>query len=86
MELHSAENAWKPRPIKDKIVTENGDADANEDLARKARSILNKLTPQKFDTLVQKFQELTIDNEEKLRLCMELIFEKVGYEVFNPLF
>lgn len=77
VELHSAENAWKPRPIKDKRVTENGEADDNEELARKARSILNKLTPQKFDTLVQKFQELMIDNEEKLRLCMELIFEKV---------
>ena len=46
-------------------------------LSRKARGILNKLCPQKFDILVEKFKELQIDTEEKLRLCMELVFEKV---------
>jgi len=47
-----------------------------QELARKARAILNKLTPQKFDRLVDAFNALVIDNEEKLRLCMELVFEK----------
>ena len=46
-------------------------------LERKARSILNKLTPQKFDKLVSQFKELDIDSEEKLAMCMELVFEKV---------
>ena len=36
-------------------------------LERKARSILNKLTPQKFDTLIGKFQELGVNTEEKLQ-------------------
>lgn len=49
----------------------------NDVLMRKARGILNKLCPQKFDRLVEKFNELQIDTEEKLRLCMELVFEKV---------
>ena len=50
----------------------------NDVLLRKARGILNKLCPQKFDILVEKFNtELQIDSEEKLRLCMELVFEKV---------
>ena len=52
--------------------------DTIEVLARKARGILNKLCPQKFDILVDKFNDLEIDTEEKLRLCMELVFEKVG--------
>ena len=50
----------------------------NDVLLRKARGILNKLCPQKFDVLVEKFKELEIDSEEKLRLCMELVFEKVS--------
>ncbi len=45
-------------------------------LERKARSILNKLTPQKFETLKEQFNGLTIDTEEKLTACMNLIFEK----------
>ena len=39
-------------------------------LERKARAILNKLTPQKFDTLVGKFQELGINTEDKLQRCV----------------
>jgi translation initiation factor 4G len=52
-------------------------------LLRKARGILNKLCPQKFDILVEKFNELQIDTEEKLRVCMELVFEKVNILGFD---
>ncbi len=48
---------------------------------RKARGILNKLCPQKFDILVEKFNDLQIDTEEKLRLCIELVFEKVCSDI-----
>ena len=51
-----------------------------EDLRRKALAILNKLTRQKFETLVQKFQELPIDSHQKLSVCMELVFEKAFNE------
>jgi len=46
-------------------------------LLRRARGILNKLCPQKFDDLVGQFKELNIDTGEKLEACIELIFEKV---------
>ena len=71
VKLNKAENAWMPK-VKDKTK----DQDDNEDLRRKAMAILNKLTPQKFETLVLKFQELKIDTQDKLALCMELVFEK----------
>jgi len=44
---------------------------------RKARGILNKLCPQRFEKLVEQFAQLKIDSEQKTRACMELIFEKV---------
>ena len=80
--LHQAEHAWKPG----KILQENGESaaaaaaeqaqDPYEDLVRKARAILNKLTPQKFDTLVQQFDALEILDRTALAKCMELVFEK----------
>ena len=39
-------------------------------------SILNKLTPQKFQTLVPKMIELKIDTQSKLECVVDLIFEK----------
>ena len=75
VELHSAENAWKPSVKGAKA--ENG-GDARDDLAKKARAILNKLTPQKFDTLVGKFDELKIENEDDLGMIIGLVFEKVS--------
>ena len=50
--------------------------DEVEALTKQVRSILNKLCPQKFDTLVAKFNDLPIDSEEKLTKAMELVFEK----------
>lgn len=42
------------------------------------RSILNKLTPQKFQTLVKQVSEMEINTEERLKGVTDLIFEKVG--------
>merc|ERR1719188_2697281 len=50
------------------------------ELRRNSLAILNKLTPQKLDTVVEKFEGLLIDSYEKLSLCMELVFEKAVYE------
>jgi len=73
--LHQAENAWKPRKLADERENED-EEDEMAVLERKVRAILNKLTPQKFDKLVQQFKELEIDTAEKLTMCMELVFEK----------
>ena len=70
VKLNEAENAWKPS--KRDATT----LDDVESLTKKIRAILNKLCPQKFDTLVARFNELVIDTEEKLAKAMELVFEK----------
>ena len=70
VKLNEAENAWKPS------IKEASPVDDVESLTKKIRSILNKLCPQKFDTLVSRFNELVIDTEEKLNKAMELVFEK----------
>ena len=48
-----------------------------QELFRKVRSILNKLTPQKFQTLTQQIIDLDIDTAERLEGAIDLIFEKV---------
>lgn len=42
------------------------------------RSILNKLTPQKFQTLVKQVSEMEINTEDRLKGVTDLIFEKVS--------
>lgn len=51
---------------------------AFQELYRKVRSILNKLTPQKFQTLTQQIIDLDIDTADRLEGAIDLIFEKVG--------
>lgn len=76
VELNKAENAWKPQNKKGGSVDPDGEEDPCAELERNVRSILNKLTPQKFDKLVKQFNELKIDSEKKLANSIELIFEK----------
>lgn len=47
-----------------------------QELFRKVRSILNKLTPQKFSQLMKQVTDLTIDTEERLKGVIDLVFEK----------
>lgn len=49
-----------------------------QELFRKVRGILNKLTPQKFQTLTQQITDLDIDTQERLEGAIDLIFAKVG--------
>lgn len=71
VKLHKADNAWTPGSK----APDDKESELNV-LLKKVRAILNKLTPQKFSTLVVQFKELDIDSEEKLVSCMELVFEK----------
>ena len=50
-----------------------------QEVLKKVRSILNKLTPQKFQTLMQQILELEINTEERLKGTIDLIFEKVRH-------
>ncbi len=47
-----------------------------QEILRNVRSILNKLTPQKFQTLMQEMLDLEINTEERLKGTIDLIFEK----------
>ena len=80
VQLHKADHAWTPVALAKK----KGAEVKTDDLPKKVRAILNKLTPQKFTTLVEQFQELPIDSQSKLNACMKLIFKKVG--IFTVLF
>lgn len=67
--LNKCENAWKPSY---KITKETED----EELNRRVRSILNKLTPQKFHILLTQMRSIQIDTENKLKVVIDLLFEK----------
>lgn len=69
-ELHKSENAWNPKQKKEGV-----DEDA-EGVYKAVKAILNKLTPQKFDKLTKQVLTLKIDNEEKLKGCIDILFEK----------
>lgn len=56
-----------------------------QDLNKTVRGILNKLTPSKFDKLLQRIQSLDISTEERLASVIKLFFEKaVDEPIFSP--
>ncbi|CAB4042339.1 eukaryotic translation initiation factor 4 gamma 1 isoform X1, partial [Paramuricea clavata] len=50
------------------------------ELYRNVMAILNKLTPQKFKTLMEQFLALNIDTPERLEGVIDRIFEKAVAE------
>ncbi|XP_041063417.1 eukaryotic translation initiation factor 4 gamma 3-like isoform X7 [Carcharodon carcharias] len=75
IQLKKSENAWKPILKRDDI-SDDSDVQKTQELFRRVRSILNKLTPQMFQQLMKQVQELTIDTEERLKGVIDLVFEK----------
>uniref|UniRef100_A0A3P9DIL5 Eukaryotic translation initiation factor 4 gamma, 1a n=1 Tax=Maylandia zebra TaxID=106582 RepID=A0A3P9DIL5_9CICH len=82
VQLSKAEKAWKPSVKKvtrgrvDEPEEEDPEQAKTRELFKRLRSILNKLTPQKFQELMKQVTELTIDTEERLKGAIDLIFEK----------
>ncbi|XP_046742557.1 eukaryotic translation initiation factor 4 gamma 3-like isoform X2 [Diprion similis] len=77
VKLRETENAWKPGRMKGSGATDNVEEDAKtEALYKRVRGVLNKLTPQKFNTLVNQVRALQIDSQEKLQGVIDLVFEK----------
>uniref|UniRef100_A0A3P8XJF7 Eukaryotic translation initiation factor 4 gamma, 1a n=1 Tax=Esox lucius TaxID=8010 RepID=A0A3P8XJF7_ESOLU len=83
VQLNKAEKAWKPGVKKAVARGREGDDESDDpeivktqELFRRVRSILNKLTPQMFQQLMKQVTELTIDTEERLKGVIDLIFEK----------
>ncbi|XP_067141200.1 eukaryotic translation initiation factor 4 gamma 3-like isoform X2 [Centruroides vittatus] len=73
VKLHECEKAWKPSHKK---VLSEGEDYKTQELLKKIRGILNKLTPQKFHSLIEQVKSLSINTEEKLKGVIDLIFEK----------
>ncbi|KAL3861767.1 hypothetical protein ACJMK2_007788 [Sinanodonta woodiana] len=74
IELHHAKDPWKPKCLAARI--DHGEVDIKSDeLCKKVRGILNKLTPQTFQKLVAKMQALKIDTETCLRNVIDTVFE-----------
>ncbi|OCT78445.1 eukaryotic translation initiation factor 4 gamma, 1 S homeolog isoform X2 [Xenopus laevis] len=75
VQLNKAEKAWKPL---NKRSGEEEDPEniKTQELFRRVRSILNKLTPQMFQQLMKQVTDLAIDTEDRLKGVIDLIFEK----------
>jgi len=54
-----------------------------QELYRKFQGILNKLTPQKFQSLAEQALKLEINSEERLSGCIDKIFTKVSFDKFS---
>lgn len=74
VKLRETENAWKPTRLKATNTTEEDEKTMA--LYKRVRSVLNKLTPQKFNTLVEQVRHLPIDTQERLQGVIDLVFEK----------
>ncbi|XP_019959157.2 eukaryotic translation initiation factor 4 gamma 1a isoform X2 [Paralichthys olivaceus] len=83
VQLNKAEKAWKPSVKKstrsrcaEETDTDDSEQGKTKELFKRLRSILNKLTPQKFQELMKQVTDLAIDTEERLKGAIDLIFEK----------
>lgn len=75
VELKTVSNPWRPgNKVKEEEIPE--DVAEVELLKKKFRSILNKLTPQNFDSLASAVTELHIDTEAKLGEVIDIVFAK----------
>nr|XP_040060754.1 eukaryotic translation initiation factor 4 gamma 3 isoform X11 [Gasterosteus aculeatus aculeatus] len=76
IQLKKSENAWKPGMKRPEVQADDPEVQNTQELFKKVRSILNKLTPQKFNQLMKQVTDLTIDTEERLKGVIDLVFEK----------
>ncbi|XP_068244689.1 eukaryotic translation initiation factor 4 gamma 1-like isoform X2 [Palaemon carinicauda] len=72
--LKTVENAWKPSVMDSLALTD--EQAATEEVVKRMRGILNKLTPEKFEKLVGTVKKMPIDTTERLSAVIDLIFEK----------
>ncbi|KAH0567485.1 eukaryotic translation initiation factor 4 gamma 3-like [Cotesia glomerata] len=74
VKLRESDNAWKPTLLKKKTGAQV--EEETQVLYKNVRSVLNKLTPEKFDKLVGQVRALEIDTQEKLQGVINLVFDK----------
>ncbi|KAH8361311.1 hypothetical protein KR084_008913, partial [Drosophila pseudotakahashii] len=77
VKLSENENAWRPRGLnKSDADSDTRSTQEKDELVRRVRGILNKLTPERFDTLVEEIIKLKIDTPDKMDEVIVLVFEK----------
>eukprot|EP00930_Biecheleria_cincta_P081788 TRINITY_DN7112_c0_g1_i1.p1 TRINITY_DN7112_c0_g1~~TRINITY_DN7112_c0_g1_i1.p1 ORF type:complete len:740 (+),score=161.77 TRINITY_DN7112_c0_g1_i1:213-2432(+) len=72
----SSPTAWKPSRAQGAGLAQ----DRNQQVARAARSILNKLTVEKFDALYEQLADCGLKTPEHVKILMREIFEKATAE------
>ncbi|XP_053279002.1 eukaryotic translation initiation factor 4 gamma 3 [Pleuronectes platessa] len=75
VKLKKSEDARKPGRNRENLPTEPK-SKGTQVLFKKVRIILDKRTPEKFNMLVKKVTDVTIDTEEQLKGVVDLVFEK----------
>jgi len=90
VKLNESDNAWKPTHlVKGQIVSSDAPVEDSktEELIKRFRSLLNKLTPENFELLVEQVKILHIDSEGRLNGIIILVFEKAVSEPnFAPMY
>lgn len=74
IDLKTAEIPWKPELESEKNIPE-GEMDTNR-LLKVFRGHLNKLTPNKYDSLIGKIALLDLSGQERLNSVIDLVFDK----------
>ncbi|KAJ3384154.1 Eukaryotic translation initiation factor 4 gamma [Lobulomyces angularis] len=82
--LVRSSSAWVPKSV---LAAMNKDIPKTpemiqQEIGKKVMSILNKLAPEKFDTLSDQILHIGIDNEEILKIVIDKIFDKALTEAF----
>lgn len=75
VQLKEVENAWRPKMLQGEDGRSKEERETDE-LYRKFRSTMNKLTPENFDILVNEIMSAQIDTVDRLKGCIQLVFEK----------
>ncbi|GFQ88988.1 eukaryotic translation initiation factor 4 gamma 3 [Trichonephila clavata] len=81
IKLHESQNPWKPMHKREIPSGANMEELEKENVRRSVQSVLNKLTPQNFETLLAQMKNLQLDTEEKLSLVTDLMFENAVYSL-----
>lgn len=76
VKLNESANAWKPNIHVSNGSNQNEDLSNIDVLVKKVRGILNKLTPEKFEPLLDQIQALNLETDERLSSVISLVFEK----------
>lgn len=76
VELKTAEEPWKPELENEKKKIEELDEMDTKRLLKVFRGHLNKLTPQKYDSIIEKIAALDLSSPERLNSVIDLVFDK----------